>query len=907
MKLSNIHARTVAAAFFATRIVMAQQDAGGSSSQGPTPEATSREAGSSEGQSATSNTLTKPPKLVKFEAVDVAALQGASLGQTSVPLELFIDAEGRVQDARVVESAGEPYDELARRAALQFLFEPAEIDGKPAAVRLKYRYQFTTSVLANTEAPSVEFDGVVRDKTSGQPLANVIVELDRGRLRTTTDDVGRFRFEGLEPGNYAVLLRGSSFTPVSTEETLEPGHNTNVVYDVELQVERVPESERADFEVVVVASKLEKRVESVAVTSEQATKVAGTGGDAIKVVENLPGVARSSVGSGSLVVWGSGTADTRVYVEGVHVPALYHEGGFRSVVHSDLVRTVELEPGGYGAAYGRGLGGLVTVGYKPLAADGNHGSLSADLIDAAASVRGNVGERWRFAVAGRRSHLDRTLDWFTADDVGEYVAIPKFWDGQIRVAYVPSPDRVFEIGTLSSSDRIRRSFVQSDPLEAKSESKSTGFHRAYVNYRRSNLDGSTVSVVPFLGTNRLDIENEFGGVPARLRSDTTVLGLRSSWSGPLHERLFATVGFDGELEFTSLSRRGSVTSPPREGDIRVFGQLPDDQVNVDRWETRIVGLAPFAQLDWSLWSGRVHVLPGLRFEPTLRGASRVIPQVGDTPAVGYQHLDALVEPRVAARVRISSKFALRGAVGIYHQPPLAEDLSPVFGNPQLGTSQAWHYLLGGALQLLEGLSAEVTGFYSRQSELVTRSPLPSPVQAQALIQEGRGRAYGGQVLLRKEMTSRLFGWVSYSLIRSERTDGYGRTYRPFDFDQTHVFTALASYDLGRGFEMGSRFRYATGYPRTEVVGAAYDARIDGYQPVFGAHNAIRIPSFYQLDARVAKVFRFSSGPTLEVYLDVQNVTNRKNPEELVYNYDYSKRSYITGLPLLPVLGGKLTW
>jgi hypothetical protein len=113
--------------------------------------------------------------------------------------------------------------------------------------------------------------------------------------------------------------------------------------------------------------------------------------------------------------------------------------------------------------------------------------------------------------------------------------------------------------------------------------------------------------------------------------------------------------------------------------------------------------------------------------------------------------------------------------------------------------------------------------------------------------------------------------------------------------------------LGRGFEVGSRFRFATGYPRTEVMGAAYDARVDGFQPIFGAHNSTRIPSFYQLDARVAKVIKFSSSSSVEVYLDVQNVTNRKNPEELVYNYNYSKKSYITGLPILPVIGGKLTW
>jgi hypothetical protein len=250
---------------------------------------------------------------------------------------------------------------------------------------------------------------------------------------------------------------------------------------------------------------------------------------------------------------------------------------------------------------------------------------------------------------------------------------------------------------------------------------------------------------------------------------------------------------------------------------------------------------------------------------------------------------------------------LRAATGLYHQPPLAEDMSPVFGNPKLGFGRAWHYLVGGRVQLSEGLSVETTGFLSQQRDLVTRSQLPSPELAQALVQDGRGRAYGGQLMLRQELTKRLFGWVSYSLIRSERNDGKGTKYRPFDFDQTHVFTALASYNLGGGVEVGSRFRFSTGYPRTSVIGATYDARIDGYQPLYGMHNDTRIPSFYQLDARVAKTFKLGTSSSAEVYLDVQNITNQKNPEEIVYNYNYSKKSYITGLPVLPVIGGKLIW
>jgi hypothetical protein len=44
-----------------------------------------------------------------------------------------------------------------------------------------------------------------------------------------------------------------------------------------------------------------------------------------------------------------------------------------------------------------------------------------------------------------------------------------------------------------------------------------------------------------------------------------------------------------------------------------------------------------------------------------------------------------------------------------------------------------------------------------------------------------------------------------------------------------------------------------------------------------------------------------------VYLDVRNVTNHANPEEIIYNQNYTRKSYITGIPILPVLGGKFTW
>ena len=198
--------------------------------------------------------------------------------------------------------------------------------------------------------------------------------------------------------------------------------------------------------------------------------------------------------------------------------------------------------------------------------------------------------------------------------------------------------------------------------------------------------------------------------------------------------------------------------------------------------------------------------------------------------------------------RPHKRVTLTAAVGLYHQAPEPSELSAVFGNPMLDLSSALHVSLGAAFKITGTLSCELVGFYKQLWDLPSRNEAPTPPLAQALVQEGVGRSYGGQLLVRQELWKGFFGWVTYSISRSERQDHPDRDWRLFDYDQTHVLGVVASYEY-RGWVAGVRFRYTSGMPRTPVVGAFYDARGDQYQPLFGAQNSIRIPAFWQLDLR----------------------------------------------------------
>ena len=85
----------------------------------------------------------------------------------------------------------------------------------------------------------------------------------------------------------------------------------------------------------------------------------------------------------------------------------------------------------------------------------------------------------------------------------------------------------------------------------------------------------------------------------------------------------------------------------------------------------------------------------------------------------------------------SHRFALTAAYGSYHQPPEPEDLSAIFGTPDLGLSRATHMTAGESLRITSTLSADVIAFHKTMKDLVVRSRLPNPISARALSHPAR--------------------------------------------------------------------------------------------------------------------------------------------------------------------------
>ncbi len=849
-----------------------------------------------------------PPALGEFVPAEyppsVLATENPPL--VEVLLSLDIDAKGAVTKVVVLQAGGDLFDAAATAAAQQFRFSPATVNGVPTPVRIQYKYVFTPPVPA-VVIPVENLSGEVYDRFKKTPLNGVKVALPELQIETLTGESGRFGFLDIPPGEYRIELSRAGYVAVNLQQVI--GKDKKIDIRVAMEEPLVIEGDEElviDDEAVIRGAKVVKEVTETTIDRSQGEKVAGTQGDVVKVVQTLGGVGRAAAGSSELVVWGASPSDTRQYIDGVPVPRLFHLGGGRSVLSSRLVKSVSLVPGGYGASYGRGIGGLVnveTLEPEPGTKD-REVFASLDPIDVAVGTKARLGSRVWGALAVRRSVQNQTFDLVAPDRSKELVPIPDYWDYQTKSVVRIDGSTTLQIVVFGANDRNERGIPGITPDSGFSETSELNFHRVGARLRKVDDKGVTTEVAPWLGIDRSDTTLDFRDVKAVERLTAFRGGARISERRALSDHVTLVSGLDLELASTTVSRDGALSLPAREGDINVFGFPPGNRVNVDEWTVGWAAAGVYAAAAIGLWQDRISLEPGFRIEPSIINGERIQPARPVDPEVGYSKGYFSADPRFRGAIKVTSGLELFAATGRYHQPPGAGDLSPVFGNPFLEQSEAIHALAGLKTKPRKDVEIDVVGFWVKQDSLVVRADSPTPPTAKLLTNEGQGRNYGAQVALRYRPAENIFAWLTYSAMRAERKDHDAMSWRLFDSDQTHVLQMLGSWEHSSGLQLGGRMLMSSGFPRTPVESTVFDAGAARYDPVFGAQNSERIPLFFQLSARVAFEGK-TSFAQYKIWLDIQNISNRANKEEIIYSSDFRQRSYIEGLPIFPLLGAEI--
>src|SRR5690606_21170864 len=125
--------------------------------------------------------------------------------------------------------------------------------------------------------------------------------------------------------------------------------------------------------------------------------------------------------------------------------------------------------------------------------------------------------------------------------------------------------------------------------------------------------------------------------------------------------------------------------------------------------------------------------------------------------------------------------------------------------------------------------------------------------------EGRGRTFGLEVLLRHELSKYFFGWIAYTLSRSEiDLSESRRSFVLTSFDQTHILTVVGQVNLPWDFTLGGRFRLVSGNPSSRPIGSLHDLATTIYNQLATRFGTTRLPAFHQLDLRVDRTWVFDA-------------------------------------------------
>ncbi len=877
----------------------------------------------SEGEAKPSPSLTRLPKLTHYVEAPYPPEALAEGRQGTVVLQIDVTSTGTVAAVRIQTSSGyQDFDRAAQVAAAEFVFEPAEAGELGAVpVRITYRYGFVLKQVVRTSTtapppppaevqaargvplPPINFHGTIEEAGTRSPVPFAVVTVTVATTATVTrtsteaDTRGRFAFRGLPPGDHQIEVRAPFFKRFVAKEHLNPNEALEVLY-------YVPRAQRDPYEVVVRAKLPKREVARRTLLFEEIERIPGTQGDAIRVVQNLPGVARTPFGIGLLVVRGAPPQDTGVFFDGHRLPILFHFGGIgglTSVINSRMLEKIDFLPGGFGPEQGRVSAGAVYLQSRYAATDRVHGEAVVDIAGASVFIEGPVTsdpDDGAFVVALRRSYVDGVLAGVLSLTDAAVSIAPRYYDYQLRYDKpLGSKSRMLTLLAYGSDDELILLGDAGTGTPQGTQSR-TFFHRFNPRFTYQPQEGTRLVISPIAGYDfsNTTTSGDPSGNNIRFSLKDATVGLRIDGEAPLYSWAHLRAGGD-LLWFLFITDSMLPVFP----DTRGFpGPLPTDSpTRTDTARVPAILSSLYAELQITPFEG-LDFFPGVRLD-------LYDFQADDQPLIDPRLVEGRTligfDPRLTARWQIVAPVAIKGQIGLYGQPPLPQEFYINADLPLLHTTQA----SGGVeWEIIDRLSLDVQGFYRHQSNAPSFTSRTEVVDGEVrpvgFEATGFARAYGMEVLLKLQKRWGFFGWIAYTLSKSEFRDEGEDWQTNYFFDQTHNLNIVASYDLPWGFYASLRFRYVTGGGLPVTESRYYDADEDDYDRETSARLR-RAPAFHQLDLRIDKRFTFDSW-YLEVYLDVQNVYNRKNTEIYVPTFDFKSDVAIPSLPVFPLFGMK---
>lgn len=655
--------------------------------------------------------------------------------------------------------------------------------------------------------------------------------------------------------------------------------------------------------VQAVAQTSDDRLEEVTVTSRRVTHateptadtakllaVPGSFGDPLQAIYSLPGVVPTDESGGQPAVRGSGPEDNTFLIDFLPASYIFHDFG-NSIFNENLIRDFGLNAAGFGSRYGRATGAVFDVSLREPRSQRLTTTLDASLLRAGGLIEGGINDSQSFYLAARSSVIDKLLEAadYEPDEEDDltFEQFPQDRDYQAKYSWQIDPRNRLSVSTLGARDRAAATFgarsddALLDPGSTGRASLETQFDSQAVRWLFDRGDNRLQSALGHLQESRL---NRQGSGAEYLDIDIDQWTLKSHYDRRVSSAHTVAAGLEYQRSTYDYAIRArfrscSIFSPECETDHGKLTQTQDTQ--------RVETTDAFLEHIWSL-TPALELTSGVHFDRN-------------------EYLqESHAEPRFAAQWQLSPELDVHVAWGRYHQLPNIDQIVPVFGNPQLASPEATHYVLGTSYEL-DGVWSLTADLYYKDLDKVVVD-VAEPV---LYVNDASGKAYGAEVLINRDRRGRWYGWLSLSLSKTERLNGLTGATTAFDYDAPTVANLVLNYRLNTHWEAGLRWNFRSGMPYTPIVGNKPNPDFPGYHlPVYGELNSRRAAPYHRLDLRIERKFDYGRVEG-SYYLDIINLYAHRNGGAVMYEAIAGSSDYRLveqkGLPFFPSFGMKITF
>ena len=736
--------------------------------------------------------------------------------------------------------------------------------------------------------------GHVVDQTTLQPLIGANIVVKDTPMGASTDMDGLYEIEAVPVGIYILEISYMGYQKQTLPSVVVKTNRTTRV-NASLSMD-VVEGDAVTVTAGYFSKNEESPVSALSLNHEEIRRSPGAREDVSRMIQNMPGVNMSHDDRNDLIVRGGSPTEVLFMIDHFEVPNPNHfgtqgaSGGPISMVNNEFIENVDFSSGGFGAAYGQKLSGVMAIQFREGSRERMHGKLNLDFGGAGGFVEGPLNKgKGSYLLGFHRSYLE-LIKQYVAED-----GLPIYTNMQGKIVYDLNPSNQLNLLFLGGDDKIflhddfdidhfetgvMDTVDYDDPVDFKTRQYMAGINlRTFWHPRLYSIFSVSHTYNHFhtkVWDRRLagfrTVDNDFESKEQVLKqvyytnqSVEEVSHFKSdwTWSLPNHDALsFGTyikiLQFDHDITY----------HPIYEDRPDLYGQNPSPiLISMNQEPTQKFG----SYLNYKLDLGRrVIINTGVRYDE-------------------FKLLkDRNISPRLSLSFNATHRLTLNAGAGRYYQSP---EFIYISGNPNnrntLKEIGADHLVAGFDYLLTENTRFTCEGYYKTYFdypvvnkpgyEMVSMANVGADFGADGMYElgsRGKGKVKGVDLMIQKKVVDHIWGLASYSFSDIQHT-ALDNMYRPGKFDNRHVLSLVLGFRLSKKHEFSFKYRYAGGTPYTPFDDVASKAADTGVLDLTRL-NDLRYDDYQRLDLRYDSR-DFYEHFTLISYMSIENVFDQKNP------------------------------